>query len=247
MDFSDISARLRKQREEETDAPATVNFEESYRVRARMVGVLLRDARTSAQRSVEDCARVLHVEPELAEMWEYGEATPTLPQLEILAYYLDVPVSHFWSATTLQAENEERTYAQSEYLALRDRMVGALLRQARQDAGMSLEALGERSGLSTDTIEQYELGEQPLPLNVLTVLANAVNKNVSYFLESSSHIGEWLALREAANRLAELPDELRRFVTNPLNRGFIEIAIMFSQMPTDKLRKVGESFLDITM
>ncbi|MBE0689918.1 MAG: helix-turn-helix transcriptional regulator [Anaerolineae bacterium] len=247
MDFSNISARLRKQRDEQTEMPATADFEESYRVRAHMVGVLLRDARISAQRSAEDCARLLHVEPEMVEMWEYGDETPALPQLEILAYYLDVPVSHFWSATTLQSEKAERTHAQSEYLALRDRMIGVLLRQARENAEMSLEALGELSGLSAEAIARYELGEQSLPLNVLTVLANGVNKNLSYFLESSSHIGEWLALREAANRMAELPDELRRFVTNPLNRGFIEIAMMFSQMPTDKLRKIGENFLDITM
>ena len=247
MDFSNISARLRKQQDEQTEMPATADFEESYRVRAHMVGVLLRDARISAQRSVEDCAALLHVEPEMVEMWEYGDETPALPQLEILAYYLDVPVSHFWSATTLQSEKAERTHAQSEYLALRDRMIGVLLRQARENAEMSLEALGELSGLSAEAIARYELGEQSLPLNVLTVLANGVNKNISYFLESSSHIGEWLALREAANRMAELPDELRRFVTNPLNRGFIEIAMMFSQMPTDKLRKIGENFLDITM
>ncbi|MCC6615827.1 MAG: helix-turn-helix transcriptional regulator [Anaerolineae bacterium] len=247
MDFSDISARMRKQRDEQAEAPATVDYEESYRVRARMVGVLLRDARMTAQRSVEECASLLHVEPELVEMWEYGDGTPSLPQLEILAYYLGVPVSHFWSATTLQSEQVERTNAQSEYLALRDRMIGVLLRQAREDAGMSLETLSERSGLPVEEIAHYELGEQPLPLNVLTVLANGVNKNISYFLESTSHIGEWLALREAANRLAELPDDLRRFVTNPLNRGYIEIAMMFSQMPTDRLRKIGESFLDITM
>jgi len=247
MDFSDISARLRKQREEETETPATIDYEESYRVRARMVGVLLRDARADAQRSIEECASLLHVEPELVEMWEYGDATPSLPQLEILAYYLDVPVSHFWSATTLQSEKAERTHAQTEYLALRDRMIGVLLRQAREDAGLSLEALSERSGLPTEAIARYELGEQPLPLNMLTVLANCVNKNMSYFLESSSHIGEWLTLREAANRLVELPEDVRRFVTNPLNRGFIEIAMMFSQMPTDKLRKIGENFLDITM
>lgn len=247
MSFSDISARMRKQQETAaSDAPA-YDIDESYRVRARMVGVLLRDARLHARRSPEECARLLGVEPSLVETWEYGEATPTLPQLELLANYLDVPVSQFWSGTTLSDTQVDRSAAQREYLALRDRMIGALLRQAREDAGVSQEALAERSGLSAAEIEAYEFGDKPLPMHVLTVLASAVNKNVSYFLETGGSIGDLLALRESYRAFAEMSPELRAFVTNPLNAGFIEIARMFSQMPTDKLRKVGEAFLDITM
>lgn len=247
MDFSDISARMRKTRDEQMAAATVVDFAESYRVRARMVGVLLRDAREAAQRSLDELAAVLRVSAAQVEAWEYGDDTPSLPQLEILAQYLDVPVSHFWSSTTLQSEKVDRTDVQGEYLALRDRMIGALLRQAREATGLSLEALSEKCGLPSEEIAHYELGETPLPMHTLSVLASGVNKNMSYFLENGSHLGEWLALREAWKQLAQMPEELRRFVLNPLNHGFIEIAMMFSQMPTDRLRKVGESFLDITM
>ncbi len=84
-------------------------------------------------------------------------------------------------------------------------------------------------------------------MHELTVLANAVKKNVNYFLESSSHIGEWLETREEWKHFTDLPDDMRRFAANPLNLGFIEIAMMLSQMPTDRLRRIGESMLDITM
>jgi len=40
---------------------------------------------------------------------------------------------------------------------------------------------------------------------------------------------------------------VRRFAANPLNAGFIEFAIMLSQMPTAKLRSMAESMLEITM
>jgi transcriptional regulator with XRE-family HTH domain len=247
MSFSDISARMRKQQDAvAADAPV-YDIEESYRVRARMVGVLLRDARQHARRSLEECARLLRVEPSQMEAWEYGDAAPSLPQLELLANYLDVPVSQFWSGTTLLDEADERASAKSEYLALRDRMIGALLRQSREDAGMTPEALAEVSGITAAQVEAYELGDAPLPMHVLTVLASGVKKNVSYFLETGGTVGELLALREAYRQFAQMPPELRAFVTNPLNAGFIEIARMFSQMPTDKLRKVGEAFLDITM
>src|SRR5690606_28195595 len=136
---------------------------------------------------------------------------------------------------------------QQEYLALRDRMIGALLRQAREDGNLSLEQVSEASSIPAEQIERYELGEVPLPIHELTVLANAVNRNVSYFLESSSYIGQLLATREAWKHFADLPDEVRQFAANPVNIGFIEIAIMLSKMPTDQLRRVGESMLEITM
>lgn len=250
MDFKSASARFKKLREgQEAEAgpPQAADFPESYRVRGKMVGVLLRDARINAARGIEECAHLLKIAPQQMVAWEYGDSVPSLPQLELLAYYLGVPVSHFWGAETLEASQEKHVDAQTEYIALRNRMVGVLLRQAREAANLSLEDLSKASGLAEQQINSYEFGEIPLPMHELTVLASAVKKNVSYFLESSSHIGEWLEIREEWKHFTDLPDEVRRFAANPLNLGFIEIAIMLSQMPTERLRRIGESMLDITM
>ena len=86
--------------------------------------------------------------------------------------------------------------AQDEYLSLRDRMIGALLRIAREDAGIDLEALSEETGVPAEQIASYELGEVAVPMHELTVISNALKKNISYFLESGSHLGDWLAMRE---------------------------------------------------
>jgi transcriptional regulator with XRE-family HTH domain len=250
MEFRDLSARFKKTQEyAEPAAPAATvpNHDESFRIRAKMVGVLLRDARINAGRTLEDCARKLQVTPEQVEQWELGDATPSLPQLELAAYFLDVPVSHFWSSSTLEETEQDYSRVQQEYLALRDRMVGALLRQAREAASLSAEALAQMSGMTAEQITAYEFGEVSIPMHQLTVLANHVKKNINYFLETGSHVGELLALREDWKQFIDLPDEIRQFASNPLNVGFIEIAILFSQMPTDRLRRVGESVLNITM
>ncbi len=249
MDFGDLASRLKKAREKEggnkgDDRP--FDFEESYRLRGKMLGVLIRDARVAASRTLEDCANILGVTPQDVENWEFGNSVPSLPQLELLAYYLDVPISHFWGQTTLQAEGKA-VEAQDEYLKLRDRMIGALLRQAREGAGKSEEELAQAANLSVEQISAYELGETPIPMHHLTVLASHVGKNLNYFLESSSQLGELLAIREMWKHFTELPQPLREFAANPTNIGFIELAYMLSQMPADKLRKMGESMLDITM
>lgn len=221
---------------------------EAYRIRAKMIGVLLRDARQNAGRSIEDCAAVLHVAPGQFEAWEYGDDAPSLPQLEILAYFLGVPVSHFWAANTFEAEREDHSEnAQAEYQAIRDRMIGVLLRQAREDLRLSLDDLSRASGLAAALLERYELGELPLPMSELSALASVLKKNMRYFLETSSYIGDFLALREEWEHFAAMPEDLRRFAANPLHAGFLEIALLLSQMPTDRLRRVGESILNITM
>ncbi len=250
MDFKDISSRLKATKEQEAarTSPKPVDPDESYRIRGKMLGVLLRDARQQAGRNLEDCGRLLRVTPEQVEAWEYGDSVPSLPQLEILAYYLDVPVSHFWGMNTLEGDDSQsRRDAQSEYMALRDRMIGVLLRQAREEQNLSLDDLSAASGIPVETIAHYELGELPLPMHELSVLASSVRKNMDYFLESSSHIGHLLAMREDWKHFAGLPEEIRQFAADPLNIGFIEIAIMFKQMPTEKLRRVAESMLEITM
>lgn len=246
-DFTDISARMKGLRQGEPDeAEAKVtDYAESFRIRARMVGVLLRDARMKAERALEDCARLLRVDVEQVARWEFGEEVPSLPQLELLAYFLEVPVSHFWGMDTLESTSQNPADTQNEYMALRDRMIGALVRVAREEREMALDDLSAECGIPSEQLEHYEMGDLPIPMHELTVISNAVHKNISYFLESSSHLGELLGMREEWKHFTKLPEDIRRFAANPLNIGFIEIAIMFSQMPADRLRKIGESVLNI--
>jgi transcriptional regulator with XRE-family HTH domain len=249
MSFQDLSARMKAARASQDQGAAPekpFDHEEAYRLRGKMLGVLLRDARVNADRSIEDIARMVQVTPPVVEAWEYGDEVPSLPQLELLAYYLDVPVSHFWSMETLETSRTSRRSAQQEYMTLRQRMIGALLRQAREESGQSLEGLAEGVAVSVTQLERYEWGEEPIPMHELSVLASGVNKNLNYFLESSSQIGEMLTALEQWRHFNELPADLREFAANPLNVGFIEIALAFSLMPADKLKRVGVSILDIT-
>jgi len=247
-----VGARLKKNTDmlkpsQNTPANMPADPMESLRIRGKMIGVLLRDARVAAGRTIEDLARLLHTSEEQVEQFEYGDDVPTLPQLEIMAYYLEVPVSHFWGQSTLEASREDYTRSQNEYLALRDRMIGALMRKAREERGFTLEELSIETGIDAGTIERYELGETSIPMHALSVLATAVRKNMNFFMETGSHLGELLNMRERWKLFSELPPDVRVFAANPLNVGFIEIAMMLAQMPVDKLRSVGESVLNITM
>ena len=252
-DFQEFGARFKKHKTAEKttgtvirDPNAAYDHDQSYQLRGKMLGVLLRDARINADRKIDDVVDYLHVQPEDVEAWEFGDSSPSLPQLELLAYFFDVPVSHFWGVRTLASERSRPVSAQEEFVALRTRMVGALLRQSREEIKTSIEDLAERTALSPQELHDYELGELPIPMHTLVVLANAVQKSMGYFLETSSQIGDLLAMREKWKHFNTLPEELREFAANPQNIGFIEIALNFSRMNSDVLRRIGVSILDIT-
>jgi transcriptional regulator with XRE-family HTH domain len=250
MDFKNASARLKAKKassgEGEKTQSQSHNFSESYRIRARMIGVLLRDARLNAERTIEDCANLLHISPAQMQSWEHGDDAPSLPQIELLAYYLGVPVSHFWGTDTLESKYGRHVDFQLEYTALRNRMIGALLRQAREQLSISLEEASRESAIPVFQLEEYELGVTSIPMHELHVLSGVIKKNTNYFLEASGHIVELLAIREEWKHFLDLPEKQRKFAANPRNIGFIEIAIALSEMPAENLRQVGASILDIT-
>src|SRR5690349_19780488 len=105
-------------------------------MRSKIVGVLIKDARQVRGLSVEACAAASGCTPEALIAFELGQSSPSLPELEMLAYALDLPLSYFWGDKVLsqRAAPERAALPAAEVAALRQRIIGALLRQARQAA-----------------------------------------------------------------------------------------------------------------
>jgi transcriptional regulator with XRE-family HTH domain len=249
MSFNDIAARLRKRSEEKADQEeaAPRNFEELYLLRARILGVLIRDARQAAELSAEDCASQLGVPVDALLAWEFGKSTPSLPQLELLAYVLNVPLSHFMGTETLLQQAQRRTINGPEYMMLRGRIVGALLRSAREQNNLTIDQLAAEAGLPSSHITAFELGQRPIPLPILVTLAQVVRVNLSYFLEDGNRVGNFLTLQEDLKQIAEMPEAMRHFVAMPVNQSYIELAMRLSQMSTKELRGIAEAILNITL
>ena len=248
MSFDDIAARMRKHTDKKATADdAPRNFEELYLLRARILGVLIRDARQVADLDLEACAALVGVAPQSLEDWEYGKAMPGLPQLELLAYYLSVPISHFWGTETVLQRTQRRRIDPEEYVSLRNRLVGGLLRAAREQRELTPEQLAAEAGIPATHVAAYELGQRPIPTPVLATLAAVCRVNLSYFLENGNRIGEFLVLQEDLRNFGELPEDMRQFVSSPINQPYIDLAMKLARMGTDELRGIAESILDITL
>ena len=217
-------------------------------VRSKIIGVLIKDARQVRGRSVEECAGRAGCAAATLDAFESGQSSPSLPELELLAYALDVPLSYFWGDTIL---SEQRAPAQSdlpaaEVAALRHRIVGALVRQARQSARLEVADLAESTSLAPASLTAYELGQRPIPLPELEALAARLGVPIEHFLEAQGPVGEWDNTQRAFERFRQLPAELREFVSRPLNESYLRLAQRLSQLPAGELRGIATSLLEIT-
>jgi transcriptional regulator with XRE-family HTH domain len=216
-------------------------------IRSKTLGLLMRDARTHARRSATECAQAIGVKPGLFKAYEEGRKAPSLPELEALVYFLDLPIDHFWSR---EVKSDKPMPYESldlpKLLAVRQRKVGALLRQERMNASISTRNLAQQTGISSARIKAYELGERAIPLPELEALVKALGGRIESFFDRSGPIGQWMLNEEAVRDFLELPLELRQFVSQPVNRPYLELAMKLGAMSKDKLRSVAEDILDIT-
>ena len=219
--------------------------EEQIALRNRVIGLLLRDARERADKTKRECAAALGVATATISAFEEGRKAISLPELEVLAYLLDTAVSHFWDREP--EVGPEETPPLEDVLALRHRIVGALLRQARIEADVSQKELATLLGCSTSRLSSYEYGKRPIPLSELELLAQRLNLPLDYFLDTKEGpVGEWHRREEAWQRFIEFPKEMQEFVSQPINIKYLEIAMRLAQMSAEGLRDIAEGLLDIT-
>jgi len=216
-------------------------------IRTKKLGVLIRDARLAARRSAQECAEAIDIRKSLFRAYEDGLRAPSLPELEALVYYLDLPMDHFWGKS-VKSENvsPHQKLDLPKLLGVRQRKIGALLRQARMNASVSIRNLAGETGIASSRIKAYELGERPIPLPELEVLVRTLGGRIETFFDRNGPIGQWMISEEAIQHFVEMPAELREFVALPVNRPYLELAMKLSNMSRDKLRSVAEDLLDIT-
>lgn len=217
-------------------------------IRTKKLGLLIRDARLAARRSVPECAQAIGVKSGLFRAYEDGRKAPSLPELETLVYFLDLPIDHFWGkeVRSESAPSYEKLDL-TKLLAVRQRKIGALLKQERMNASISIRNLAQDTGISGSRIKAYELGEKPIPLPELEVLITTLGGRIESLFDRSGPVGQWLMDEEAIQNFLQLPAEMRQFIALPVNRPYVELAMKLSNMSRDKLRSVAEDILDITL
>ena len=149
-------------------------------IRLKIMGTLLRHARMSAGRSQAELAAALHVSRHHYAQFEHGKREISLPELEHVAELCGVPLGYFFDDEA-EVEGEALEITHEVAPRIKRKILGSLLRQARQLAGKSQKECAEWLGTSTRLISQYEQGEKEISAAEIQTLAPHLNVEVSYF------------------------------------------------------------------
>ena len=68
----------------------------------------------------------------------------------------------------------------------RDRVIGARIRIARAEAGLSQTLLAQRLGISYQQVQKYEAGRDRVAASALLDLGHALGKPAAWFLEDDT-------------------------------------------------------------
>lgn len=211
------------------------------------LGVLLYDARLATRRSVEECAEAIGVTPEMFKTFEAGEAAPSLPQLENLAYFLDLPVEHFWEGEALSESKATGAVQDANRLnQIRNHIIGTRLKLSRTERNLSLKELAEITSIPVERLTAFEGSQASVSLPELEVIAAALDIRVETFLDDHGTIGAWRAQQATIQKFMELPERHQQFILLPVNRPYLELAMRLSELSVEKLRGIAEGLLEIT-
>ena len=217
-------------------------------IRSKKLGILIRGARTASDKSIEECAEAINISNERMQSFERGEDSPSLPELEALAFYLKVPLDYFWGRDVVDSlQKELQVFEKDRLMRLRNRVIGANLRKARLEAGMTSLELADSVSITEQQLDKYELGTESIPLPELELLANTVNKTIKDFQDNRGPIGTWIKQQRAMQHFGDLSPELQDFISKPINRPYLEISQRLSEMSVERLRAVAEGLLEITL
>jgi transcriptional regulator with XRE-family HTH domain len=220
-------------------------FQKALTIRSKKLGILITDARTAARRNGKDCAKVLGITPREFTAIELGEKTPSLPQLEVLAFYLNVPIEHFWGNKAI-SEDQEIKLKSKELIKLREKVIGITIRQIRTESNITLDELSEHLEISNADLNSYELGEKTIPFPLLESMLNALNSNMSTVTDHLGQLSQWYLKQKVEKRFDVLSGDIKEFMVKPVNEPYIELAKKLSELPSNKLRSIAEGLLEIT-
>jgi transcriptional regulator with XRE-family HTH domain len=217
-------------------------------VRNRIIGTLVKRARLKAGKTQQECAEYLGCSLFAFSRYEQGRQGLSLPQLEALAYLLDVPLASLWDDGYAQPEEPSaETLPLAQMMLLRRKILAVQFRQCRQAVGFTQRELGQLLGCPVHRIAAYERGERDIPLAELEIAAERCGKELAHFLdERTIPLSVTEQGRQALARLRGLTPEVRDFALNPSNALYLHIAILLSSMKADSLRQIAETILDIT-
>lgn len=204
------------------------------------IGAQIRHARMESGRSVRDLAKLAGISSKRLAALETGETEPALSELEALAHFLNVPIDALLRDDDPATDEPGRQPDFKRMAALRQRIIGARLKQARLDRSLSITETAEALGLTRAQLHNIEMGRRPLPVSRMLKLNQYYGITVDQLLDLGiGPVGEKQLRMLQHARFDALPDDVKVFITSAASLPFLQAAMHLSQLPKEQLHSAA--------
>lgn len=219
--------------------------QQSRTLRSKMLGALIRVSRLKSGKSLKETSGLIGISSSTLSSYEHGRKSISLPELEMLAFHLNIPLGQFLSPTTF-VQSEIPDFEPGLMVTLRQRMIGTLIRSQRKKLGISIKRLAETVDMPSSRISAYEHGNRPIPVPDLEDLLSVLGGTVEEYVDNEGPIGEWNLNQQATEKFLELPIEIREFFNQPNSEQYLRIAMHLAQLSYADLRNLTNALKELT-
>jgi transcriptional regulator with XRE-family HTH domain len=219
-----------------------VSDQQARMLRTKMVGALIRKTRQDSGQSIEEIAQAMDLNASVLQEYESGQRGIPLPDLELLCYHFDVDIDDVL-ANKPPGPKAKEEIKPDVLRSLRQRIIAAQLRKLRQDKVAEVDAVAEAIGLTPETLEAYERGNQPIPVPELEALSAYYDAPFEQFFAHEGPLARKSVETPPPDAL-DLPQDLIEFVGQTSNIPYLRLARALRQMPDEELRQFAQSLID---
>jgi len=198
-------------------------------------------------KSLKEVSELLGIPGSRLKNYEKGKYTPSLPEIESLAFIYQIPRSAFFAE--MKPGRIEAVPADDQLeklIEIRQKIIGTKLNLAREQAEMTLKALSDCAGIPTSRIKRYEEGISPIPADELQKIAECLGISMTEFFDCESPIGRWQTNQDALKKFDLFDADQKQFLTDSDNQKVIELARALQSIGVEKLKELAISLLNFT-
>lgn len=148
----------------------------------------IKKVRTRKQQSIHNCAMILDISKENYLKFENGEKPLSLPEIELIAIYLGIPMQNLFDDDPVKDDSllVLQDEVQPQYRNLRQKMIRAKLNAEKTKRGISLEKLHQETGIPLQALTFYENGDLPIPFHHLIQISKVLSLPMDAFFSQEN-------------------------------------------------------------
>lgn len=206
----------------------------------------LKLAREARGKTIKECSLLIGISSSRLRGYEAGKYSPSLPELESLSYFYNVPLGAIFNPELLpQYFNQPDEVQLKHLLKIRKQFIATRLLINREKSGKSYKEISRETGISTSRIKRYEKGESDIPFDDLLKIAEAVDLKFDEVFDKESPIGLWQEEHKSISKFKNLPEDVRDFALSSENQPFIAFTKKVKSIGIENLIKLSDSIQQI--